>query len=152
MRIISGGQTGADQGALGAAIKLKIPHGGFCPMNRRCETGTIPPRFTLTSIPDRSYAARTARNVEAADATIIFTSKVSPGTVCTIRAAERRHKPYLCLNPAMLTADLAELIRAFLREHKVEVLNVAGHRESQHPGMHDIVQNTLIAALTDFTL
>ena len=28
-KIISGGQTGADRTALDAAIKLKIPHGGW---------------------------------------------------------------------------------------------------------------------------
>ena len=29
-RVISGGQAGADQGALDAAIALGIPHGGWC--------------------------------------------------------------------------------------------------------------------------
>ena len=30
-KIISGGQTGADQAALDVAIKLEIPHGGWIP-------------------------------------------------------------------------------------------------------------------------
>ena len=33
-KIISGGQTGADQAALDAAIKLGIPHGGWIPKGR----------------------------------------------------------------------------------------------------------------------
>ncbi len=30
-KFISGGQTGADQGALDAAIKYSFPHGGWLP-------------------------------------------------------------------------------------------------------------------------
>jgi len=33
-KIISGGQTGADQAALDVAIKLDIPHGGWIPKGR----------------------------------------------------------------------------------------------------------------------
>ncbi len=35
--IISGGQTGADRGALDAAIELGIKHGGWCPKGRKAE-------------------------------------------------------------------------------------------------------------------
>ena len=30
-KIISGGKTGADQGALDAALELELPCGGWCP-------------------------------------------------------------------------------------------------------------------------
>lgn len=42
MRIPSGGQTGADSGALDAALYAKVPHGGRCPSSRRAEDGVIP--------------------------------------------------------------------------------------------------------------
>ncbi|MFH7326653.1 YpsA SLOG family protein [Desulfurivibrio sp. C05AmB] len=38
-RIISGGQTGADQAGLDVAIKLGIPHGGWIPKGRMTEAG-----------------------------------------------------------------------------------------------------------------
>jgi len=40
-KIISGGQTGADQAALDAAIKLGIPHGGWIPKGRLTEDGFV---------------------------------------------------------------------------------------------------------------
>jgi hypothetical protein len=35
-KLISGGQTGADQGALDAALELGHPCGGWCPKGRKC--------------------------------------------------------------------------------------------------------------------
>ena len=46
-QIISGGQNGADRAALDVAIKLGIPHGGWCPAGRRCEGGRIPTQYQL---------------------------------------------------------------------------------------------------------
>ena len=39
--IISGGQTGADRGALDFAIKHGYPHGGWAPRGRQAEDGTV---------------------------------------------------------------------------------------------------------------
>ena len=41
-KIISGGQTGADQGALDAAIKYNFPHDGWIPKGRLTEDGPLP--------------------------------------------------------------------------------------------------------------
>ncbi|MDX9833982.1 MAG: putative molybdenum carrier protein, partial [Desulfobulbus sp.] len=41
IRIISGGQTGADQAALDAAIALSLPHGGWLPRGRKTESGPL---------------------------------------------------------------------------------------------------------------
>jgi hypothetical protein len=35
LRIVSGGQTGADRVGLDLAMKNGIPHGGWCPKGRR---------------------------------------------------------------------------------------------------------------------
>ena len=40
--IISGGQTGADQAALDAAIDSRIEHGGAVPLGRKTEAGRLP--------------------------------------------------------------------------------------------------------------
>jgi len=70
--IISGGQTGADRGALDFAIARGLPHAGFCPKGRKAEGGPIPARYRLTETGSADYPDRTRRNVEAADATTIF--------------------------------------------------------------------------------
>ncbi|HPN84875.1 MAG TPA: putative molybdenum carrier protein, partial [Victivallales bacterium] len=48
VKIVSGGQTGADRGGLDAAIALGIPHGGYCPKGRLAEDGTVPAKYNLT--------------------------------------------------------------------------------------------------------
>ncbi len=55
-KIISGGQTGVDRGALDAAIALDFEHGGWCPLGRLAEDGQIPDRYRLdeTDSPDYS--------------------------------------------------------------------------------------------------
>lgn len=47
-KIISGGQTGVDRGALDAALSLGFPCGGYCPNGRKAENGVINERYPLT--------------------------------------------------------------------------------------------------------
>jgi hypothetical protein len=47
IKIVSGGQTGADRAALDWAIKNGISHGGWCPKGRRAEDGPIDAKFQL---------------------------------------------------------------------------------------------------------
>ena len=41
LKIVSGGQTGADRAALDWAIAHQIPHRGWCPKGRLAEDGII---------------------------------------------------------------------------------------------------------------
>lgn len=47
LKIVSGGQTGADRAALDFAIEHGIPHGGWCPKGRRAEDGPIDAKYQL---------------------------------------------------------------------------------------------------------
>jgi hypothetical protein len=72
LKIISGGQTGADRAALDFAIKHRISHGGWCPKGRRSEDGTIPSQYQLQETPSTNYLQRTEWNVRDSDGTVIF--------------------------------------------------------------------------------
>ena len=51
-KIISGGQTGADRAALGAALQVGLSRGGWVPKCRRlAEDGRIPETYPLKGIP-----------------------------------------------------------------------------------------------------
>ena len=54
-RIISGGQTGVDRGALDAAIAWGVEHGGWCPKGRLAEDGRIPACYTLQETDSSDY-------------------------------------------------------------------------------------------------
>jgi hypothetical protein len=62
-KVISGGQTGADQAALDAAIELGIPHGGWVPLGRLTEKGRLSSRYKMQEINAIDYDQRTELNV-----------------------------------------------------------------------------------------
>ena len=133
-RVVSGGQTGVDRAALDVALDLGIPCGGWCPAGRRAEDGTIPERYPLRETESASYPVRTERNVRDSDATlIVYRKKMRGGTALTARLAHHHGKP--CLAQEIAAAD-PEAIRRWLAERHVRVLNVAGPRESESPGIH----------------
>lgn len=133
MKIISGGQTGADRGALDAARAAGFPTGGQAPSNYWTERGPDPglAKYGLTA--GGSLVWRTERNVRAADATVIFQTHASPGSDLTARLARRYGKPVLVLDP--WAPDAAAQLRRFLQAVQPGTLNVAGHRESKAPGI-----------------
>lgn len=90
-KIISGGQTGADRTALDWAIEHDIPHGGWCPAERRAEDGVIPERYRLQETPAHNYEQRTRWNVHDSDATLIVSlaEELSGGTLATRQWAEK---------------------------------------------------------------
>jgi hypothetical protein len=71
-KIISGGQTGVDRGALDAALEASFPCGGWCPKGRKAEDGPIPARYPLKEMDGPAYRLRTERNVRDSDGTLIL--------------------------------------------------------------------------------
>ncbi len=144
--IISGGQTGADRGALDAALHAGIALGGWCPRGRLAEDGVIPAQYPLRETAGADYEERTERNVLDADATLIvaFDTALRGGTALTRELALRHGKP--CLT-ALATTALAEDIVAWLGAHHVRTLNVAGPRESNAPGIAQATRTLLLAVL-----
>jgi hypothetical protein len=133
-RIISGGQTGVDRGALDAAISLEMPHGGWCPRGRLAEDGCIPTRYQLVETETAQYRERTELNVVDSDGTLILFRRVlRGGTELTRRLAVEYQKPHLMVDLAQ-PLDIS-VIRQWLLTEAIRILNVAGPRESSSPGI-----------------
>lgn len=145
--IVSGGQTGADRAALDFAIHVGIPHGGWCPLGRKAEDGTLDPKYQLRETTSRRYDQRTRWNVRDTDATLLLTiqAELTGGTGLTAQVAQRLEKPWLHLSkekhPDPQVA--ADSIREFLIRHNVQRLNVAGPRASQAPAIAEYVDAVL---------
>lgn len=141
LKIISGGQTGADMGGLLAAKELGLETGGTASGGYRTEVGT---NLDLRDIYDLSqfgsYPERTYRNVIGSDATVIFGDIAEPGSKLTAKLCRDLTKPFW-INPPTLT------FLKFLIEHQVEVLNVAGNRESKYPGIEEKVRKFLVMTI-----
>lgn len=146
-KIISGGQTGADRAALDVAIWHQFPHGGWCPKGRKAEDGPLDARYLLQETPKADYKQRTEWNVRDSDGTIVFTgaAEATGGSLKTIRLAAKHQKP--CLHISRGQYNAAVMVQAFIDEHQISVLNIAGSRESKEPGIYEWVKRILDDAL-----
>lgn len=133
-KIVSGGQSGVDRAALDVALSLGIPCGGWCPRNRLAEDGRIEERYPLTETPSEETAQRTEWNVRDSDGTLVLTQgEPSGGTALTIRLAGRLGRPFRVVDLAK--GGDAGKVKEWIRRNRIEVLNVAGPRESKSPGI-----------------
>jgi len=136
LKVVSGGQIGADIAGLKVAKLLNLKTGGWIPAGFRTKAGNKPSygvEYGLVETPELGYKPRTFRNVRDSDATIrLAVNFNTPGEVCTLKAINRYNKPHLDVRfrlhggrptPTLSPAE----VRVWLAENNVEVLNVAGN-------------------------
>ena len=139
MKIISGGQTGVDRAALDVALKHGTDCGGWCPEGRLDEFGQIPDRYPVTELRNGGFAERTRANVMDSDGTwVIYSGALSGGSAFTVACCEEFQRPHLTIDAAEKSAeDAAQVALDFLRKNKIDILNVAGPRQSEWPEGYD---------------
>lgn len=145
---------------------MGIKTGGTAPKNWETENGSDPSLkdFGLVEYPLSGYPARTKKNVDDADATIVIRLQPGNGTDKTIGYAQTKnwcarstsldtgYKPVLVITS--LDKSNVQLINQFLEKHKVRVVNIAGHRESTAPvpKFTAAVKELLLLAFESFLL
>ncbi|PYK34637.1 MAG: hypothetical protein DME54_07820 [Verrucomicrobia bacterium] len=149
MKIISGGQTGVDRAALDLALKHGVDCGGWCPAGRLDEFGRIPDQYPVQELDAGGFSERTLQNVKDSDGTvIIYTGKLGGGTEQTVRFCQKLRRPYQLIDAAKISAeDAAKLIADFVPDHEIDLLNVAGPRQSEWPEGYDYASRALEAFL-----
>jgi len=148
--IWSGGQTGVDRAALEVAHDLGLITGGWVPLGRIAEDGTIPERYAglqETETPD--YSERTTRNVEDSDATLIlYRHRLTGGTAFTKLEAVRLGRPHLAISLSENDPlEAATMIHQWLDPLPGSRLNVAGPRASTDSEIHALAEAVLRAVL-----
>jgi hypothetical protein len=147
-KIISGGQTGVDRGALEAGLKLGIEIGGYCPKGRLAEDGTISDKYPMVELTTKTYPPRTKRNIAESDGTLILVrGKMGQGTKLTVKTAMSTGKPLMAVDITSQNPNNGELMK-WINELGIKVLNVAGSREKSDPGIQKASEEWLIAALS----
>jgi hypothetical protein len=135
-KVISGGQTGADQAGLVAAKRFGLETGGQIPKGFRTLTGPRPdlgPMFGITEHASDDYAPRTYCNVHDSDGTVRLAGNFSSrGEVCTKKAIDKykRHVFDVDLTDPPPVRDFV----GWLTGHDIGVLNVAGNAEETFAG------------------
>ena len=156
LRIISGGQIGADLAGLRAAQSVGLLTGGTAPKGYRTLKGSQPglAGFGLVEHARAGYPGRTLQNVIDADATVIIAKNLnSAGTKLTVEYCAQQQRPYHMLHcminnhgvmlvngPAVLDKAvdaLAEQMKKKLAQTPNEqfVINVAGNSTESASGI-----------------
>lgn len=151
-KVISGGQSGADIAGVIAAREMGIETGGHMPLGFRTEDGPKPEYAELYNMEESytsNYTLRTRLNVKNSDGTVIFGNTSSAGSKLTISMVEREDKVYLAI-PLGTPKELAvKQLKMFIDTCDINILNVAGNRESVSPGIQIWAQEIIKGALHD---
>ncbi|MDH4194541.1 MAG: putative molybdenum carrier protein [Nitrospirota bacterium] len=140
-RIISGGQTGVDRGALDFALQVGIDCGGWVPKGRIAEDGVIPPKYPkLSETESDDSGERTELNVRDSDGTLLVTRGTpTGGSAFTLQVAARLDKPVLHVDLERASLDLAfQRLLQWLQDIRPSVLNIAGPRTSEDPEIYEL--------------
>lgn len=150
--VVSGMQTGADQGGLEAAYSLGVETGGYAPRGFETEEGPRPDLARKFKILDNglSLSKRTKLNVAISDITLIF-GKPSAGSNLTKKFCNEIERPFLWIPQA----DPDKLYDAYMKIKTLPepairlkcVINVAGNRESIYPGIQEKTKEFMIHLL-----
>ena len=132
IKIVSGGQTGADRAALDWALAHPVECGGWCPKGRKAEDGPIDPKYPLKETPSAAYIQRTEWNVRDSDAAVLFSIEptLTGSSLKTMDLARKHRKPRLRLRAEDNTA--ADKLKAFTEEHRVKILRLATDHHEGH--------------------
>ena len=152
-KIISGGQIGADQGALDVAIKYGIPHGGWIQKGRRTQSGILPPKYHLQEMSTASFKDRIEQNVIDSHGSVVIThGTLSGGADYCIKMAQKHGRPCLHIDLSTLSEfTAASRLNAWIKENDIEVLNVNGSRTSEDSNIYkdtmDIIEEAVLLGL-----
>lgn len=144
-KVISGGQTGADQGGLLAAWRVGFLTGGTAPANFLTSRGVNPLLEVLGLRAEGNFQTRTRKNIDDAHATLIFAEdSTSSGTVLTINHARKTKKPFLVIDISnlkvqddhlqALVQQVYDFLIMVLSQDGAIILNIAGNRERYDDG------------------
>jgi hypothetical protein len=150
VKIISGGQTGADQAALFAARRFEVRAGGWAAKGWMTEDGAAPwlADHGLVECEADGYPVRTRRNVEMADALIWFGNPHSAGGRLTLSCCITQAIDHFVVIEASKPLDVAQWLRGGIVATGDITLMVAGNRESSRPGIGKFAEEFLWTVLS----
>ncbi len=153
-KIISGGQTGADRAALDTAIKFNIEYGGWVPKGRKAEDGSISLKYNLQEMNSTDYRERTKQNIIDSHGTVIISrGELTGGSLLTKTFAKVIGRPNCHIDVFNSEEfEAAVILKQFILENGIQVLNVAGPRMSHDPAIYEDVKIILEAVFHMFFL
>src|SRR5210317_1476146 len=131
MKVISGGQTGADQAGLYAAKEVGWETGGYAPKGWRTQGEPAPQLMALFGVQEHfkyEYPPRTELNVKNSDCTFRLAHNFnSPGEKCTLKFIKKHGKP--CMDININDPVNPFIVAKWLKLNKYEIINIAGNSD-----------------------
>ena len=127
-KIISGGQPGVEIAALDAAVRLDIPHEGWCYKGRKTENGILPKQYNVKEIDTPSYFQRLEKNVKDSEGAVVLNySQLVIGSRAVKDIAVKYHKPCLIVDLSKHPMNHAiALIRKWMTKHDIAIIYFTG--------------------------
>jgi hypothetical protein len=148
VKVISGGQTGADIAGVKAAKAFGLQTGGTMPKGFKTLDGPKPEYFDLYGMVEHSsdkYPPRTAANVREAHGTVRFAKNFnSYGEKCTLKYIKLYGTPHF--DVSVTDPPPVEYFVQWLENNNIMVLNVAGNSHKSSPNIEFFVINYLTHA------
>ena len=148
MKVISGGQTGADLAGLDAAKNVGFRTGGWMPKYWMNIDGKFPEyaeKYGMQEHASVGYAPRTKQNVFDSDGTVVISGNMkSPGTKMTIFSAKKFSKHIYIVNAKTYNDTEHNNIANWIINNKIQILNVAGNSEHNFLGIYKYSYDLLI--------
>ena len=157
IKVISGGQTGADQGGLAAAKSLGIETGGWAPKGWLTEDGPNPKLLKSYGLKESHgpYPVRTVQNIKESSFTIIIADKLDRGSLLTANQCLKNNKLFFHYHLGVsfipskyIKKELGNPSNSLFPVRLI--LNVAGNRESRSPGIYEKTKQLITKFLEDF--
>ncbi|MBR0406337.1 MAG: hypothetical protein IJI68_14215 [Eggerthellaceae bacterium] len=158
----SGGQSGADRGAMDAAGQCGVRIEGWCPAGGWAEDYPEPPGVLalypeMIETPSKDVIQRTEWNIRDSTCCIVLNTGgrgTSPGTDAGYVFNEKYGVPHFDIeiggerSVEEQLEDACEWLRAF--DDDAIVLGFGGPRESEYPGVYEIAFDVVKELLTRF--
>jgi len=139
-KLISGFQTGVDRAVLDLAMQRQFPCGGWAPSGCQAEDGVLPKRYPIQGCKSHDERIATELNIIESDGTLIITRGRPMGETAMGRViAERRAKHLLVIDLDQESdyRKAAAIIKRWLENENIRILNVMGPRESRCNGIYN---------------
>jgi len=137
VKVISGGQIGADIAGIRAAKVFGLETGGWMPKRFMAKDGFHPEyaeEYGILEHLSAAYPPRTRLNVQHSDGTLRFAYNFnSAGERCTMYAINQYSKPYMDIDLKVKRSmqPLAEEVADWIIVNEIATLNVAGNADKQ---------------------
>ena len=147
-KIISGGQTGAEEAGWRVAKAFGVATGGW--MSSGFPTGAgfdpeVAKDYGTAELPTDGELVLIERNVRDSDATIWFGGTTTSAAQATVGACQRLGKPCMPVYPEASFEPWH--VASWIEDHRIGTLNVAGNLEGDEPGIGDRVERFLSQTL-----